>query len=225
MNPENLRQKAEALARERTQEFDMSKDLGLEDSPDLSPEGIRKTLHELQVHKIELEMQNEELRMAQIQLEIERARYFDLYDLAPIGYCTLSERGLILEANLTSTILLGMAREAIIKQPLSCFILEEDHSNYYQFRKRLIETTQPQACELRMVKPDRTHFWANLAGIAILDEKGTALCMVEISDISERKQAEIALQRHLKDLKESQRIAHVGNWRLDFASNQVIWSE
>jgi len=66
-------------------------------------------------------MQNEELRRTQADLEASRARYFDLYDLAPVGYFTISERGLILEANLTAATLLGVARGALIKQPLTRF--------------------------------------------------------------------------------------------------------
>ena len=72
-------------------------------SPDPNAIGSEETgrlLHELQVHQIELEMQNEELRRAQEEVEVSRTKYFDLYDLAPVGYLTLNEKGLILEANL-----------------------------------------------------------------------------------------------------------------------------
>ena len=95
----------------------------------------QRLVHELQVHQIELEMQNEELRRAQVELDAARARYFDLYDLAPVGYCTISEEGLILEANLTAATLLGVARGALVKQPITRFILKEDQDIYYLHRK------------------------------------------------------------------------------------------
>jgi hypothetical protein len=79
--------------------------------------GTKRPLHELQVHQIELEMQNDKLRRAQVELEELRARYFDLYDLEPVAYLTLSEKEQILEANLTAAILLGMARSAMVNLP------------------------------------------------------------------------------------------------------------
>jgi len=87
-----LRHKAEEIIRE---------------NPAQSPEDVL-TLHELRVHQIELEMQNRELHRTQGELEAARARYFDLYDLAPVGYLTVSKNGLILEANFTAATLLGV---------------------------------------------------------------------------------------------------------------------
>ena len=132
----------------------------------LTPEEARRTLHELKVHQIELEMQNEELRRSQAELDATRARYFDLYDLAPMGYCTLSEKGLILEANLTAATLLGVARSALVKRPLSRFILKQDQDKYYRYRNALLAGGKPQTCELRLLKPDGTPFWAHLTATA-----------------------------------------------------------
>src|SRR5580658_6142786 len=121
-----LRRRAEAIALENAAHA----------PEDLQPQ---HALHELRVHQIELEMQNEELRRAQEELEISRERYFDLYDLAPVGYFTLSEHGIILEANLTGAKLLGIARGALVKQPLSRFILPEDQDIHFRHRKALLE--------------------------------------------------------------------------------------
>ena len=139
-------------------------------------------------------MQNEELRRAQVELDAARARYFDLYDLAPVGYCTVSEQGLILEANLTAASLLGVARGALVGQRLTSFILPEDEDIYYLHRKQLFETGEPQACELRMVKKDGTAFWAHLEATAAEDAAGQPVCRVVMSDNPERKRAEEALR-------------------------------
>ena len=179
----SLRQKAEAHFRER--ESQSSKNL---DS--LSPEDMRTILHELRVHQIELEMQNDDLRRAQAELDASRDLYFDLYDMAPVGYMTVSGQGLILEANLTATTLLGVKRQSLVKQPLSRLIFNEDQDIYYRLRKQLLETGEPQACELRMVKADGPAFWTQLAATAAEDEAGAPVCRIVMGDISERKQKE-----------------------------------
>ena len=167
----------------------------------LSPDEIRDTLHELRVHQIELEMQNEELRRAQAEIAAGRARYFDLYDLAPVGYCTVSEQGLILEANLTAATLLGTTRSNLIKRPFSQFIVKEDQDLYYLRRRQLFETHSTcsgragaaQECELRLIKPGGSHFWAHLTATAAQAEDSAPVCRMTISDIVERKWAEAKL--------------------------------
>ena len=86
----------------------------------------RKLLHELQVHQIELESQNEELQQSQRDLESSRSRYFDLYHLAPVGYFTLDAAGIILEANLTAATLFGLPRGKLIRKPIERFVFRDD---------------------------------------------------------------------------------------------------
>ncbi len=152
----------------------------------LTPEEIQLVIHELRVHQIELEMQNDELRRIQAELNAARSRYFDLYDLAPVGYCTISKKGLFQEANLAAAILLGIKRGTLAGQPISRFILKEDQDIYYLLRKKLFETGQPQTCDLRMKKNDGNLFWAKLATTAVEDTENS-LFRVVISDISDRK--------------------------------------
>ena len=189
------RLQAEELARTTAQQ-------SLESLEALSPELMQKMLHELRVHQIELEMQNEELRQAQIELDASRARYFDLYDLAPVGYCTVSEPGLILQANLNAAALLGVARGVLIKQPISRFIARDDQDIYYQFRKQFFETGEPQWCDLRMVKLDGSSFWTQLAATTAQDDDGMPVLRIVMNDISDRKRVEaerVALDLILKD--------------------------
>ncbi len=157
----------------------------------LSPEETRRTLHELRVHQVELEMQNTELRRAQTDLESERQRYFDLYEMAPVGYCTVSEEGLITRANLSAASLLAITRDARAGRPIfSRFILEEDQDIYYQQRKKVLATAETARCELRMVKKDGSGFWAHLEISLGRDAGDNAVYRIVLSDISARKQAE-----------------------------------
>jgi diguanylate cyclase (GGDEF)-like protein/PAS domain S-box-containing protein len=160
----------------------------------LSPEETGHMLRALRVHQIELEMQNDELRRAQLELDTERARYFDLYDLAPVGYCTLDERGLILQANLTAATLLGLPRQQLILQPIFRFILKADQDIYYLYRKQLHESGEARSCELRMVKMDGTPFWARLVATNTRDADGALVHRVMLGDVSDRKLMEAELR-------------------------------
>jgi PAS domain S-box-containing protein len=193
--PNVLRRRAEGIARKKTASIPEGRGA-------LSPEDTRRLLHELQVHQIELEMQNDELRSAQAQLDSARSRYFDLYDLAPVGYCILSVQGLILETNLAAATLLGVTRGALVKQPITRFIRKEDQDIYYRHCKHLSETGVPQACELRMVKMDGEAFWGHLAIAAMQANDYTDVSRVVLTDITGRKEAEAALGRVHDELEQ-----------------------
>jgi PAS domain S-box-containing protein len=156
----------------------------------MTPVEIQTLVHDLRVHQIELELQNDELRRTQSELADSRARYFDLYDRAPVGYITFSESGLILEANLTAATLLGATRDSLVGQPIFKFINRDDQDRYYLSRKAFFEPGPASVCELRMVKPDESVFWARLQGVATAGPAGTVQCRCVVSDITAEKQLE-----------------------------------
>ena len=202
----------ERLLRERAEEIVRENAISSQEGQEpLSPQETRQTLHELRVHQIELEMQTEELRRTQMELESARARYFDLYDLAPVGYCTISEKGQIKEVNLTAANLLDVTRSALVRQPFTAFIQKEDRDIYYMHSKPLFETGAPQVYELRMVKKDAAPFWARLEATREQDADGTMLCRVTVSDITERKRVEEVLAER------EQRFRHVSELITDIA--------
>jgi PAS domain S-box-containing protein len=128
---------------------------------------VQKLVEELRVHQIELEMQNEELRKAQVELAESRDRYFDLYDFAPVGYFTLDEKGLIVEANLAGANLLGFERASLIKKGFSQFVAPGSQDAFYSHRKQALETGTKQVSELELKRKKDRSFYAQLQSIAV----------------------------------------------------------
>ena len=147
-------------------------------------------LHEPRGHQTDLEMQNEELRQAQAVLDALRARYFDLYELAPAGYCSISAEDLIVEANLCAATLLGVARGQLLGQPFCRFMEPEDADTFLLRRREILATGQPQTFELRLYRPGGQCLWVHVSATAASDEQGGAFLYLVLIDISERKQAE-----------------------------------
>lgn len=165
------------------------------------PDRTAQLMHDLQVHQIELQQQNEELRRAQEELELSHARYFDLYDLAPVGYLTVSASGLIKEANLSAATLLGVGRSALVKRTLSRFIVKTCQDTYYHCRRQLLETGQTQSCELQVLKSDGVPLWVKIVLSAVqTGTRDTDLRLI-LGDISERKYLVEVLQETNKNLE------------------------
>jgi len=177
-SPQELRQRAEEQYR-----LDCTDKDGL---PGGLPPGTQNLLHELRVHQIELEMQSEDLRRSQLEIETARARYFDLYDLAPIGYLTFSENGLIREANLAAATMIGVVRRNLLKRPMTQFIFPEDQDVYFLHRKKLLEFGEPVEWDMRMLHADGSSYWVHLN--ANLMQDGSY--QIAFSDISRRKQTD-----------------------------------
>jgi diguanylate cyclase (GGDEF)-like protein/PAS domain S-box-containing protein len=159
------------------------------------PDQTQYASHEFRVQQITLELQNEELRHTRLALEASRKRYLDLYDLAPVGYCTVNARGMILRENLKAASLLSLPRSALIKQLFSNFIVKEDQGKYADLFALVLSSGQPQDCELRLLKADGVALWVNLATSMSDGEEGVALVRVVLTDIDARKQAESEMRR------------------------------
>jgi diguanylate cyclase (GGDEF)-like protein/PAS domain S-box-containing protein len=154
------------------------------------PKAVDALLHELEVHQIELEMQNEELRRTSGNLEASRARFADLYELAPVGYLTLGADSRIRQANLTAAARLGKDRTQLLGRPLTQFIFKDDQDVYYLHRKALYRTRRPQNCELRLLGADGTPFWVHLDAVLAEDAPGDHVSQATLTDIASQKQAE-----------------------------------
>lgn len=179
--------RAAALARQRLAD-------GPAESGGLSAKAMQGLLHELRAQQRERQRQNDELRKLRADLAISQALYGELYDLAPVGYCTLGADGLIQRANLTVASLLGMDRAALLGQPISLFILEDDRAGYLQHSKQLFATGEPQTFDLRMVSRAGLPLWVRLSAATTRDADGQPMCRLVLSDMTERKRAEEALQ-------------------------------
>ena len=167
---------------------------------EMSVEETRRLIHELRVHQIELELQNEELRRIQEEIDTSRARYFDLYDLAPVGYLTASKKGLVTEANLTIAKLLGVDRAGLVRQRITHFIFPDDQDIFYHHHRQLFEVGSPQVCEIRLLRRDGSNFWSRLEAVMARDnENGERVCRIALSDITayklmEEKKEQLQLQ-------------------------------
>jgi PAS domain S-box-containing protein len=158
-------------------------------------------LENLRLQVIELERENQELRFTKANLEVSGSRYFELYDLAPVGCAIIDEQGLILEMNLRATAIFGAARAALHGRNFKFSIFPEDQDNFYLAHKRLIDTGLLQTAELRLYRQG-IPFWARLEMILGRTESAS-VCRIAMVDINDRKIAELQLQERADQLNRS----------------------
>ncbi|MCX6073210.1 MAG: PAS domain S-box protein [Campylobacterales bacterium] len=159
---------------------------------------ISKTNLRKEGEKISSESEAENIESLQVVLDEEKKRYFELYDLAPVGYCTLNEKDIILQSNLTAATLLETTKDELVKRSFSAFIFSEDLDIYSLFRKKMRKRGKERGCVLRMVKKDGRPFWGHVAATAVVEDDRTELRIV-FYDMTKRKEAEIAL--HESEIK------------------------
>jgi PAS domain S-box-containing protein len=165
-------------------------------TPETAPERpVADLLHELRVHQIELEMQNETLRKTQSALEESRDRYLDLYEFAPVGYLTLSAEGTIEAINLTGVTLLGRERKALLHHRFAACVAPEDRDAWQGQFQSVKQHAAPPGVELALQRGDGTVFPAQLDYAPQNVGAGGTSVRVALSDISERKTAESQLRK------------------------------
>ncbi len=168
------------------------------DKSGCTPEEI---VHELQVHQIELEMQNDALRDSQLALEESRDRFADLYEFAPVGYLTLSKNAIIEEGNLTCATILGIERKKLIKSRFSKFVHDDYRDQWDQYFIRVLHSPYKQICELKLRKMDGSPITVMLESIR-MDGETNPLIRMAIIDITGRVRAEENLALKSRDLEE-----------------------
>jgi PAS domain S-box-containing protein len=166
----------------------------------MSEADTQRLLHELQIHQIELEMQNEKLENSRNEMEVLLKKYTELYDFAPFGYFSLDAHGCILEVNLTGAILLGVDRGELIGQSQQAFITKEGRPAFLSFLERVFGGSEVQSCEAILVKADGTTFWAAFHGMsAFYTNALNNWCRVTVSDITAQRREE-EVQRQLNTM-------------------------
>ena len=168
-------------------------------------------LHQLQVHQIELEMQNETLRQAQLALEESRDRYVDLYEFAPVGYLTLTAAGLIAEANLTGADLLKEDRRKLLQRRFAHFVVPEERTGWQKHFLQAMQQGGKQTCELTLQRSDGTLFATCLDCLRSAARDAAPTLRIALTDISLRKQFEQALQATNVELESAKAVAEKAN--------------
>lgn len=192
MKLEELRQKArEKLSNENIQKLQIE---------NMSIEDLRYYIEELRVHQIELEMQNQQLLETQEKLRECGRKYSDLYDFAPVGYLTLASDGKIVEANLTASKMLNTFRKTLIGTPVYRYFANEDRDTVFLHLRKLFRDHDRHTCEVRKVgkKPE---IWLRLNSVCDKNEHKNRFCRTALTDITDRKEMEIALFNSERQLK------------------------
>ena len=159
----------------------------------------RRELHELQVHQVELEIQNEELRASRADVEAGLARYTDLYDFAPVGYFALGSGGVITQVNLTGARMLGVERSRLKGRPFGAFVAENEQSKFQQLLLEIFSAKPGQTSQVRVIRKQTP--LVTLQIDATISGDGLN-CNAVVTDITARAHAESEILRLNRDLEE-----------------------
>jgi len=183
-----LRQRAEELLLRKPSKTNLK----------LSEDDLLRLIYELEVHKIELELQNEELVQTRSTAQNLAEKYIELYDFAPIGYLTITKEGAIMELNLCASEMLGKERSQINESQFAFFVTDGTKPIFSHFFSRVFNSKTKETCEIAINSGYKSPFYAQLTGIISLNEKQ---CLLTIMDVTDQKRAEYELEKWITIFK------------------------
>ncbi len=165
-------------------------------------EEVQKLVHLLQVNQVELEHQNQELRIAEEELEASRSKYVNLFDFSPIPYFALDPAGIIKEVNLSAGRLLGIDRHKLIGKNITAHIPSEERNSFKSFVKTVFESPVKQSCKMRVTGKDNSVFYVLVEGVIPDDTvESDQRCQIALIDLTEFKKLEDAYKELSDELR------------------------
>jgi PAS domain S-box-containing protein len=184
------------------------------------PEEIKRLFYELQIYQIEIEMQNDELRAALEELEIERNKFSGLFDNAPVGYIVTSAEGVILDINQTALSLLDKSKGFILQKPLSAYIESADISPFYAFLRKLKQSHERQNCLIRLKAPGG-YFYAHIEGVSQNGSGSMQKYYLTITDVTAKYKVEQELKQTYTRLDLALNASNTGIWEIDISTGKI----
>ena len=204
---------------------DAESKLALTPPVDAQIQTAEKILHELQVHQIELEMQNDSLRQSHIELEASRDRFVNFYDNSPVAYITFSREALIAEINLTGALLLGFERPKILKHRFDRFVHPDDQGIWQRHFMAVLQHEDKQSCELRIKRIDGSVMYIQLDSLRLQKDAGPSQARSVLQDITERKQTADFLREQQALFEIMEAMTHTGGWTFYPATGMGTWTK
>lgn len=219
MTPKNQAKSQSAKLRRRAEETVAKR---AEPTASRASGDARRLIHELEVHQVELELQNEELRRARVELE---AAYNELYDYAPVGYFTLDELGAIQKLNLTGADMLGRERSCLMGKRLSDFVAAESRDRFRIFLRRLSSGHGKEGCLATLMKANKVPRAAYIPLTAYIEASASEFgYRAVVVDITSSRQAELAKYQSEARLKLAVAASQLGVWEWDYDTKEIYWS-